>query len=218
MKRRITAVLGDYYHSRETAVQSLEQARKQLGKAANIEIEYITADQLIDHLPTHPDAVILGVENRINPEADQVERWMTNTDAKKINTYVEDGGVWIGWHAGIASYESIPNYTTMLRGHFLHHPVKHQVVTYESAGESSIVQGIPSFAFLDEHYFVTCDRENTNVFLQSRSVDGESEAGWYHQFGKGKVMCLTPAHLEEGLQNPDFIQLFSNVIRYGLQL
>ncbi|KRE46591.1 hypothetical protein ASG81_11075 [Paenibacillus sp. Soil522] len=73
-------------------------------------------------------------------------------------------------------------------------------MSYIAAGNGQ--QG--TFEFVDEHYFVHCDEENTEVFLRSASTDGESIAGWRHRFAAGRVSCLTPAHREEGLLHSDF--------------
>ncbi|WP_235548826.1 ThuA domain-containing protein [Paenibacillus sp. Soil522] len=113
---------------------------------------------------------------------------------------MENGGGWLAWHSGLASYPVDSSYTRMLRGYFLSHPEQHKPVSYIAAGNGQ--QG--TFEFVDEHYFVHCDEENTEVFLRSASTDGESIAGWRHRFAAGRVSCLTPAHREEGLLHSDF--------------
>ncbi|MRH42675.1 trehalose utilization [Aquibacillus halophilus] len=210
MTKRIVAALGDFYHDRDLAVQSLEAAVKSI---EGIEIEYKHVDELVESLQTNPDAVILFAENRINPEDDQVKTWMDNDAALAINRFVENGGGWLAWHSGLASYDNIEAYTSMLHGYFKYHPEKHQVVSYTFNPDSNFIDDGQNFEILDEHYFVACDVENTSVFLTSDSVDGSSIAGWYHDYGKGKVVCLIPAHLEEGLMHPVVQKLLINSIK-----
>lgn len=215
MPKRIIAVLGDYYHEKDIAVKSLEKAMLNLRSKLNeeIEITYTSVEDLVASLTKEPDLVILFAENRLNPDAENIETWMTSEDASRINEYVEHGGSFLAWHSGLASYENIVNYMNMLKGRFLSHPDEHQLVTYKTSSE---INNQSDYAFLDEHYFVKVQEEKTDVFLTSHSVDGESIAGWRHEYGKGKVLCLVPAHLKEGLLNESFIQTLSKSLKWCL--
>lgn len=215
MTKKITAILGDFYHQAELAVQSLEAAMKKLSIEA--EIDYITIDELSHNLNSNPDLMILFAENRLNPEDEEVLTWMDETIAKNIQQYVQNGGNWLAWHSGLASYENVKTYTDILKGYFIHHPEQHQQVTYTVDGEAMIIDQDTSFTCLDEHYFVEVNEADTNVFLRSKSVDGESIAGWHHSYGEGKVVCLTPAHIEAGLLQPSFLNILSQVIDWCLQ-
>ena len=214
MTKRVVAILGDFYHNEALAKQSFELAIQEIDR---IDFEYTTVGHLVDSLKSKPDLVVLFAENRLNPQDAKVNTWMDDHAVKAIRDYVNDGGGWLAWHSGLASYKNFTDYISMLNGYFEHHPVEHQVVTYSAAG-SSLINRNERFEFSDEHYFVTCDEENTNVFLRSESVDGSSIAGWEHPFGKGRVICLTPAHLEEGLLHPSLIKLLVNSIKLGCNL
>ncbi|MFS0863139.1 ThuA domain-containing protein [Fredinandcohnia sp. 179-A 10B2 NHS] len=208
----ITAILGDYYHKAELSREALENAVQQLGN--EIKIQYSTPDKLLNDLTEKPDAFILFAENRLNPQDTTVVTWMNNETAAAINEYVENGGGWLAWHSGMASYENVEGYISMLRGYFTYHPEKHQIVEYKATPESSYIVEDDTFSFPDEHYFVECDKENTNVLLTSSSVDGESIGGWAHDYGAGRVVCLCPAHLEEGLLHPAFQKILANSLRW----
>ncbi|MBS4205949.1 ThuA domain-containing protein [Lederbergia citrea] len=212
MSKRVIAFVGDFYHKKEWAVASLNKA---LESVPEVSVEYLSAENMIEHLRSNPDSVILFKENRLNPQDDEIKTWMDDEVASAISEYVKEGGCWIAWHSGLASYENITEYTSLLKGYFEHHPDKHQVVTYISEPGTDIIDHHVQFEILDEHYFVYCDEDNTNVFLKSKSVDGSSIAGWTHEYGHGRVVCLTPAHLEEGLLHPIFIELLTNSIKIG---
>jgi len=214
--KRIFAVLGDYYHQKDLAIQSLEKAREQLKAEVDFEVEitYLSVNNIVSRLKEQPDLVILFAENRLNPEDQDMKTWMTANDATKIDTYVRNGGSWLAWHSGLASYENIKPYITMLKGYFLNHPDEHQLVTYK-LGQDTLFVG-EQFEFLDEHYFVEVEEDQTNVFLRSDSVDGTSIAGWYHEYGPGKVLCLTPAHREESLMHDQFVSVFTQSIKWCL--
>jgi type 1 glutamine amidotransferase len=211
--KRLVALIGDYYHSAGLIKDSLECALQSLTDSAEIRIDYVSVAELPGALDGKPDAVILFKEDRLNPTDESVEHWMTDELAGKIARYVADGGGWLAWHSGLASYAVGTPYTDMLRGYFEHHPAQHQQVRYMGsypglAGGSGEV----AFEILDEHYFVFCDTEKTNVFLHSKSVDGRSVGGWSHVYGSGRVCCLTPAHNEEGLHHPSMFGLLRSAV------
>ncbi len=211
--KRIVAVLGDYYHPKEWINASLDHALGLLNENEKVECVEVQTSQLSEELAKKPDAVILFKENRVNPTDEKVDMWMNEEIGEAITEYVNQGGGWLGWHSGLASYEIDSSYTNLLKGHFEYHPVQHSQVKYTSVQENDVF-GPTSFDLLDEHYFVKVKEEETNVFLKSESEDGHSIAGWYHHFGKGKVCCLTPAHNKEGLLNEDFTQLLAKTLEW----
>jgi hypothetical protein len=197
MGKKIVAYAGDYYHPAAPIRVALEQA---LGKGlASAEIELAFAENaaaFIAMLEDKPDAAVLFAENRVDPEGEHGYLWLTKEYEAAIVRYVKAGGGWLAWHCALASYDPGGDYVGMLRGHFLSHPPDHAMVRYDYVSGAEAGQ---SFELLDEHYFVQCDEVNTEVYLRSTSVDGESVAGWRHTFGHGRVCCLTPAHREDGL-------------------
>lgn len=217
MPKKITAVLGDFYHNKNLAVQSLEKAVNMLGAHEKVHLTYLTVNELTKNLQEKPDVVILFAENRLNPEDEQINTWMNDHIAVEIKDYVKNGGSWMAWHSGLASYEKIEDYTELLKGYFIHHPEEHQLVQYTAEVNTNIINPDLSFEFIDEHYFVHVKEDETNIYLRSSSVDGKSIAGWQHTYGSGKVTCLTPAHLEEGLLNVTFLKLLSEQIKWCLR-
>lgn len=216
MAKTIFAALGDYYHDKDLAIKSLEKAIGQLKEELNFEVELtcLSVNDVVASLDEQPDLVILFAENRLNPEDPVVNAWMGANEAAKLEKYVANGGSWLAWHSGLASYENIKPYIKMLRGYFLSHPDEHQMVTYKLEQDALFVE--KQFEFLDEHYFVKVEEVRTNIFLRSDSVDGSSIAGWYHEHVEGKVLCLTPAHLEAGLMHEQFLQVLAASIKWCL--
>jgi type 1 glutamine amidotransferase len=208
--KRILAVLGDYYHNEKYLLKSLENAVQSLN---GVTVAFTSVFNLVENLQSKPDVVILSAENRLNPVEQAVKTWMDADAEKAICNYVNEGGGWIAWHSGLASYVERKEYTSMLRGYFKYHPPKHAIVTYSADRTTG-----ESFELLDEHYFVQCDVENTNVFLTSESEEGTSIAAWEHTYGDGQVVCLTPAHLEEGLLHPSLASLIANSIKLCCKL
>ncbi|MGD7043263.1 ThuA domain-containing protein [Jeotgalibacillus proteolyticus] len=206
MTKKMLAILGDYYHPADRAKVSLELAVEQMKEP--VDVAYREVQDLEKTLRAEWDCVILFAENRLNPEDEQVETWMSAAAADAIASYVKQGGSWLAWHSGLASYKELSTYTNMVKGSFDYHPEKHQMVRYAIERDSAFSK-LDSFSLLDEHYFVSCETEDQDIFMRSSSVDGESIAGWSHQYGSGKVVCLTPAHNKEGLTDPSFTRLLA---------
>ncbi|MEK5379877.1 ThuA domain-containing protein [Niallia sp. FSL W8-0635] len=217
MSTFVLAIVGDYYHRKEAALQSLEEALSPYLSNGEIKLETCEHVDLLERIAEKPDVVILFTENRVNPTDDKVNMWMSEEIANAIIHYVESGGGWLAWHSGLASYGIDSKYTQMLKGYFEYHPDQHQMVQYTNPNQTdnAILSNDVSFDLLDEHYFVHCDTENTTIFLESSSVDGQSIAGWYHSYGKGKVCCLTPTHNKEGLLNPAFIEVLGKCVMWA---
>ncbi|MBO1511334.1 ThuA domain-containing protein [Metabacillus bambusae] len=211
--KKIVALLGDYYHSEEGIQASLNRALTLLNENEKVECIEIQTSQLIEELKKKPDAVILFKEDRVNPTDEKVDTWMTDEIGETIAQYVDQGGGWLGWHSGLASYADESSYTKMLKGYFEYHPELHSQVKYTSV-KGNDVFGPVSFEIIDEHYFVKINQEETNIFLKSESEEGQSIAGWFHDYGKGRVCCLTPAHNKEGLLDPRFTELLSKTIKW----
>lgn len=205
-KKHILAYVGDYYHEAELARAALEGSLEALKTEGAIKLLFAAeTDEFIALLTQKPAAAVLFAENRIDPTGDSAKMWMDEKQAADIVRYVEDGGGWLAWHSGLASYPEDGAYVSLLRGQFLSHPAEHQVVRYEPAGHSSFA-AVP-FELLDEHYFTACKEAETEVYLRSSSIDGSSIAGWRHTAGSGRVCCLTPAHRKEGLLNKEFLDV-----------
>ncbi|UJF32584.1 ThuA domain-containing protein [Paenibacillus hexagrammi] len=213
--KRIIAIVGDFYHPVEPIQRSLETALQKQLDERSVEIEYLSEDQLQAAMESKPDAVVFFKEDRLNPQDEVVHRWMNEETEAAIVQYVEQGGAWLGWHSGLASYSPDGAYVGMLRGYFEYHPEKHSLVSY-----TELLGGKPAdqaaFAIMDEHYFVHCDRSRTDVFLLSASKDGESIAGWRHEAGEGRVVCFTPAHTEEGLLDAGLLQVLASCVDWCL--
>jgi hypothetical protein len=208
---KISAVVGDYYHRGEWAEEAL---RKSLESIEHADLRLVSVSDLASEFEQKPDLIILFKEDRLNPTDEQIDLWMHHGVQDGIVRYVENGGSWLAWHSGFASYDPEGPYVQMLRGHFEHHPDKHQMVRYSAVSNSIGLECESGYEILDEHYFVKCDEEHTNVILRSSSVDGDSIAGWAHTYGDGKVCCFAPAHNYEGLQHPGVVNSLSRIIEW----
>ncbi|MCC3359138.1 ThuA domain-containing protein [Bacillus sp. REN16] len=207
--KKIIALLGDHYHDKRLLQKSLMKAMEKLKLESGVlRIEYIEVEQLAEKLQEKPDAVILSKQNKRNPTAENVEYWMDEKLEKQICEYVHSGGGWLVWHSGLSSYEVREDYYSMVKGKFDFHPSELLDVAYQWNNTDDNLRILDAaYNVRDEHYFVTCEERKTNVFLHAISEKGKTVAGWKHEYGKGRVICLTPSHTEEGLLHDEFTNL-----------
>ncbi|HEY5584364.1 MAG TPA: ThuA domain-containing protein [Ruminiclostridium sp.] len=216
MEKKIFLILGDYYHAHDLAYQAIVKASAMATEGTSQSVELIDSsiENLEEALNQNVDLVVLYKENRVNPTDEVVYNWMTPKIEAKILEYVNRGGSWLAWHNGMASYPETGEYSNMLRGYFLHHPSENKNVKYFAKENDVGISLEKSFEAMDEHYFVQCNAQKDSVFLSSESVDGKCEAGWAHEFGTGRVCCLTPTHREEGMTNEGMLQILSDCVKW----
>ena len=219
MKKKILTILGDFYHSHDLAYTAMEKAVADLQQKAGADIELIdsSVENLGEILKQKYDLVVLYKENRVNPTDEVVYNWMTSQLEQQITRYVKDGGSLLAWHSGLVSYESHEQFTEMLRGYFEYHPSKRQV-KYTGVGSNTGIMPKEAFEVLDEHYMIKAIPVENSVFLTSESTEGKVEAGWAHEYGNGRVCCLTPTHRAEGMTNEVMLDLLGQCVTWCLKL
>lgn len=206
---KIVAMLGDYWHPEADAKLALEAIIEKLPNKEEIELQYVSHEDLAEALDHHLDLFINSKMDILNPLDEHIKRWLTEELDNKIIEFVEAGGNMLAWHAGMASFPTDTKYLSMLRGAFEYHPPGLQAVTYTNA------DGL-SFTIEDELYIVNYDKEHSEAFMWSKGKDGESTAGWQHHYGKGKVCCFVPAHTKEGLLDENVTNLLAKKIEWLL--
>lgn len=202
--REVLALVGDYYHSEDKLKDLISSILKD-----NFKVRYSQIEDFSELLLSNPHLVIISKENKLDPQRDDSPLWMSSYIENILSRYLSNGGRLLVLHSGLASYDINGLYVKEItRGYFKYHPERKMVRYY---GEYPDKKVEVNFELYDEHYFVEVYIENTNVFLFSESEDGKSFAGWYHGYGKGRVVCLTPAH-NEALESEEYRKFLRDVI------
>ncbi len=219
MKKKILTILGDFYHCHDMAYNAMLKAVEIIKNSCVSEIELVDApvEELGKALKLKFDLIVLYKENRINPTDEIVYNWMNSEIEQQIIQYVRNGGSWFSWHAGLASYDENELYINMLKGCFDYHPNESNV-KYTAVCSNTDIEPISTFELMDEHYIVRVEPAENSLFLRSESTEGSSAAGWAHQYGKGRVCCLTPTHRDEGMKNEILLDLLKQCIGWCLRL
>lgn len=215
MKKNIYAFAGDFYHNKDNLEVALTKAA-QKGDFI-IHTKDLTDKEVADALKQQPDVIVIGGEDRISPESDPTNTWLTPETDKALETYVKEGGGLMVVHSGLASYPSDSYYRYMTKGHFIAHPPEHVMVRYHSVDIAGMDKGgfYYDFAVLDEFYQLAVDESETHVFLQSDTEEfGKGFGGWCHNYGKGKVICIVPTHNGAGLADENTINLYQESMNF----
>ena len=207
------SILGDFYHKHDFVYPSVQKAADLAGVTL-VDCPVTEIEKAID---ANPEIIIMACENRVNPEDEKIDLWLTDEIDEKITSYVKNGGSFIAIHAALASYPTDSKYIDMVKGYFVDHPPEHYNVRYTSKEQlpSSKDPAPVDYTVLDEHYVLNVDTANTNVFLTLSSDYGEGNAGWYHNYGKGKVIAVAPTHNKAGFEHPETIRLYKEAILWA---
>jgi len=218
LEKKIIAFLGDFYHKRKPLEQAI-QAITDLMEDVNLDSQPPLVENISKELAEDPAMIILGTENRINPEAAVVNYWLTKDLDNRLEAYVANGGSLVVLHCALASYPADSKYRKMIKGEFLSHPSISAKVRYYSQKETDTFIGSSGYDYevIDEFYVVDVDEADTSVFLYSECAEhGQGFGGWCHDYGKGKVVCVVPTHYEAGLMHEDNMRLYREAIEWGL--
>jgi len=155
--------------------------------------------------------VILTKSNNIS-STDQSE-WMTDAVQAVFAEYVRSGNGLLAIHSGTADYADKPVLRGLLGGVFSHHPEQCPVTVKPHAGHPLSDLAAP-FTLKDEHYFMTMDDLQVDVFATTASEHGEQPGAWRRVEGSGRVIVLTPGHNLEVWLHPSFQALLLNSLRW----
>ena len=184
---KVLVLCGDHWHPPQIV-------REGLSALAG---DGITFDWMEDARDWSPETmlayplVILTKSNNVSAN-DQAE-WMTDAVQAAFLDYVRQGNGLLAIHSGTAEYENKPVLRSLLGGVFAHHPEQCLVTVNPSEGHPLCVGSSP-FTLQDEHYFVTMDDPQADVFMTTTSVHGEQPGAWRRVEGTGRVAVLTPGH------------------------
>jgi type 1 glutamine amidotransferase len=138
---------------------------------------------------------------------------MTDTVQAAFANYVHEGNGLLAIHSGTAEYDKTPVLRSLLGGVFSHHPEQCPVTVMPHVGHP-LSHGIPPFWRKDEHYFMSMDDPQVDIFMTTKSEHGYQPGGWRRVEGAGRVAVLTPGHNLEVWLHPSFQSLILNSLSW----
>jgi type 1 glutamine amidotransferase len=151
--------------------------------------------------------------------------WMTPEQGSAVKAFVENGGSAFFFHnashISLASEDFRDVEGAIYTGH---PPLIPFEVTIENP-DHPITRGVKNFVVTDDQHYVIYDKDPAHVLMRSRnsSVDyvgshgnqGRScECGWAYEYGRGRVVFMSPGHLIPTLWNPEYVKLQQNAVRW----
>lgn len=148
--------------------------------------------------------------------------WMTEAQGKAVQDFVEAGGAALFYHNVTYIGRENAHFREVLgaatRGHPPIRPHKIQVTSHDHP----ITQGVSDFVVTDEQHYLEYDGDPDCVLLRSVNEEGLThedcgtacEAGWAHEYGKGRVCYLAPGHTIPALWNPEYVKIQQNAVRW----
>jgi type 1 glutamine amidotransferase len=206
-KKKILVLCGDAWHPAETAQNGLRAL-------AGVDFAF---DWIEDAQHWTPDIMasypLVLLTRSDNISVTDKTGWMTNTVQSAFWEYVQQGHGLLAIHSGTAGYEHKPVIRSLLGGVFLHHPDQ-CLVTMDPRPDHPLCKGVIPFTLQDEHYFMALDDAQADVFMTTRSVNGDQPGAWRREVGKGRVAVLTPGHQLDVWVHPSYQAMLVNVLHW----
>ena len=158
-------------------------------------------------------AVVVLAKSNVLSATDK-NPWLAVEAQCEFQNYLHGGHGLVVVHSGAAGYKELPVIRALTGGMFLHHPDQCPVSLIPRPG-NPVSFGVTPFTVQDEHYFMTLDDQQADVFLQSQSAHGIQPAGWTRCEGRGRVCVLTPGHNTEVWLHPMFQTLLRNALHWA---
>jgi type 1 glutamine amidotransferase len=155
---------------------------------------------------------------------------LNEAQKKAVLDFVRNGKGFVGIHNATDTFYKWPEYGEMVGGYFAAHPWTQEVtVKVEDTRHPATAMLGKSFKVFDEIYtFKSWDRKKTHVLmsLDNSSVDlskgtrpdNDYAMGWWHDYGKGRVIYTALGHPDELWEQRWFLQHILACIKWAARL
>ena len=209
MKKKVLVLTGDYWHPTDSITPVLgsifDESKWDMIVTENP--KELSAENAPDLFISFKDVI----------ENDQIPTpiWCDDKWTATLDICIKELGMgFMAVHCGLADIPEEHFITkNILRAFFVMHPPQCAVSLEPS--DSELTYGIKPFTFSypDEHYQIEIKGE-TNVIGYSVSPNGRQPAIWHHNYGKGKVIGITPGHSYENLSEPEYLKLLKRCVEW----
>lgn len=159
----------------------------------------------------HFPAVILSKSNNIS--STNHAEWMIPGVEQAFVDYVRQGGGLLALHSGTAGYQETRRLRSLLGGIFVQHP-EQCPVTVKPFADHPLTDGVTAFTLPDEHYHMSIEDCQADIFMTTESQHGSQPGGWRRAEELGRVCVLTPGHNLPVWQHPAYQILLTNTLRW----
>ncbi len=198
---------GDTWHPTHIVRTGLEELED-----SGFQFDWIDRadERSVEQMSEYP-LVILAKANHVSETDERL--WVTDKIEKSFLDHVRQGSGLLVIHSGLVGYEQMSVLRGLVGGAFVGHPDQCPV-TVDLKDGHPFTRGSISFTLTDEHYFVTVDDPQADIFMTTSSEHGVQPGGWTRTEGDGRVCVMTPSHNEEGWVHPSFRRLLLNALHW----
>ncbi len=219
MTMRVLVLCDDLWHPAEVVVQGVRAL-----PAQHIQFDFVmdAKDVLTEKRLQLYDVIMNCKCNQITAAntAPWFHEGVTEVGPQQLQEYVRRGGGFLSVHSGNAFYEKddCEEYIRFVGNYFVQHPPRCEVQVVPQ-GKHPITEGIEPFSIRDEHYEIRTVCDDLTPILYTNSQQGGCQLGGYtRQIGKGRLCVLTPGHILDVWQTPQYQKLLLQALRWCANL
>jgi type 1 glutamine amidotransferase len=213
---RALALIGDIYHGpvmmRDGLITALVRE--------NIPVTFIEDPAALNAKALADCSLLIIARNgRYWPEGfgKPQTAWMSDAQQKAVWDFVNNGGGFLAVHNAHTMYPKGGLYYKLFGGDFGGHPSPYRFTIRIENKSHPITAGVEDYEIFDEQHMSKYDLDQDHLLLRSVAPDNkQAAAGWWNEFGKGRMCYLSPGHTPEALNHPMTQRLLRNAMRWVL--
>lgn len=198
-------ICDDFYHHGDVVEAGMKPLQSE---EISLTFRWDTTDFSAEDLQGYA-VICLCKANRVS--AEKAGLWLTEEVQNGLIDFVRSGGGLLALHAGTTAGKNAHSFRRLVGCVFDHHP-EACTVEYVVTKETPITAGTGNFSGRDEHYFLTMDTDNAEIFLESRSHAGSQPAGYLLRKGQGRICVMTPGHNLPIWLAPEYQTMLKNAL------
>lgn len=184
-------ILGDNWH----AAAPYEHALREAWNGLELSSETVKYPVVFEPRQLEGRDLLLLCSEGLLPN-DRDRRWIDLPGEEAIDRFVRTGGILIGLHSGLVSFEPGGPLHRLFGGSFHGHPPECPFTVVDADGNEVATME-------DEFYRYDVPPEDAAVSHWIVSPEhGREPAAWTRRIGEGRVVCLTLAHNRPNLRLP----------------
>jgi uncharacterized protein len=149
-----------------------------------------------------------------------VDSWkkkLSPVELSGLLSYTAGGGKLLVIHNGI-SYQENPEFAHLVGARFLGHPPYQKLSFKMTSAVHPITEGLSDFEMEEELYTFELDKwTDSTVLMECTNGEITEPAAWIHPYGLGQVLYLAPGHDVNSFNNPEYIKVIKQSVRYLLE-
>lgn len=211
--KSVFLLVGDYWHSAE----SIRPIVEFLFNKDEWKVIFTEKPEEIYNLSTKPELVI-SFKDPIENDQIPTDVWCDDKWNQKLFDLVENNGTeLILAHAAVTDLERTHCIVEkMIQAMFIMHPER-CTMEFIKREEHPVMDGVENFTFpeSDEQYQMEMiENAEIQVLADTKTKHGVQPAVWVSELGKGRICCMTPAHVTENLTCDGFTRIMKNAIKW----